>query len=51
MDGSAELIGQIIPRRFNAGFIVLSCVVSYVGSLTTLELLNRRTAGAGRQNW
>ncbi|KAI9676790.1 MAG: hypothetical protein M1829_002885 [Trizodia sp. TS-e1964] len=43
--------GQIIPHSFAPIFVVLSYLVSYVGSLTTLELLHRRTAGKGLYNW
>ncbi|KAH8652810.1 hypothetical protein BGZ60DRAFT_420285 [Tricladium varicosporioides] len=43
--------GQIVPRAFSAGYVVLSYLVSYVGAWTTLELINRRTAGRGLYNW
>ncbi len=42
--------GQIVPRSFNAGFVALSYVVSLIGSTSTLELLNRRTAPKGSFN-
>lgn len=44
-------LGQIVPRTFTVGYIILSYVVSYVGALTTLELLHRRTADTGLYNW
>jgi NO-binding membrane sensor protein with MHYT domain len=37
--------------RYNAGFIVLSYLVSLVGCITTLELLHRRTSRRGLYNW
>lgn len=46
-----EWQGVIVPKTFQAGFIVLSYAVSWIGSLTTLEIINRRTAGKGLYNW
>ncbi|KAI9829072.1 MAG: hypothetical protein M1832_000095 [Thelocarpon impressellum] len=46
-----EWEGEIVPRSFTPGYILLSYVVSYIGALTTLELLHRRTAGRGVYNW
>lgn len=46
-----ELEGRIVPRHFLVGYIVLSYIVSYVGTWTTLELFNLRTAGRGLYNW
>ncbi len=43
--------GEIVPRTFTTGYIVLSYIVSYVGALTTLELIHRRTADTGLYNW
>jgi hypothetical protein len=43
--------GEIVPKTFQAGFIVLSYAVSWIGALTTLEVINRRTAGKGLYNW
>ncbi|CZR66694.1 related to MHYT domain signalling protein [Phialocephala subalpina] len=43
--------GLVVPRYFSPGFVMLSYLVSYVGALTTLELINRRTAGRGLYNW
>ena len=43
--------GEIVPRSFMPGYIVLSYIVSYIGALTTLELLHKRTAGRGLYNW
>ena len=42
-----EWEGRIVPRSFNAGFVTLSYVVSFIGAACTLELLNRRTAPKG----
>ncbi len=47
---SEQWIGHIVPRSFNAGFVALSFVVSLIGSTSTLELLNRRTAPKGSFN-
>ncbi|TVY50020.1 Signaling protein [Lachnellula occidentalis] len=41
----------VIPKRFSAGFVVLSYCISYLGALTTLELLMRRTSMRGLYNW
>lgn len=46
-----ELQGKIVPRSFSAGYVILSYLVSFVGAWTTLELINRRTAGRGLYNW
>ena len=40
-----------IAATYNAGFIVLSYVVSVVGGATALELLHRRTSRRGLYNW
>ncbi|KAK2796359.1 hypothetical protein FQN51_009449 [Onygenales sp. PD_10] len=40
----------IIPT-YNAGFIVLSYLVSFAGCATSLELLHRRTSRFGLHNW
>lgn len=40
-----------VPRSFDPGYIVLSMFVSFLGAWTTLELINRRTAGRGFYNW
>ncbi|KAK6518853.1 hypothetical protein TWF281_003544 [Arthrobotrys megalospora] len=45
------LPGEIAHQNFEAGYIALSYAVSYVGSVTTLELLNRRTGSRGWYNW
>ncbi|KAI1499443.1 FAD dependent oxidoreductase-domain-containing protein [Biscogniauxia marginata] len=39
--------GEIVPRAFKAGFVVLSFVVSLIGAISTLELINRRTSRNG----
>ena len=51
MDVGPDLRDQIVPRSFTPGYVVLSYLVSYVGSWTTLELLHRRTAERGFYNW
>nr|XP_031859152.1 uncharacterized protein CI109_005503 [Kwoniella shandongensis]KAA5526224.1 hypothetical protein CI109_005503 [Kwoniella shandongensis] len=40
----------VLHQHFNAGFIVLSYVIAFVGSLCTLELLIRRTTNTGWRN-
>ncbi|KAI1153003.1 hypothetical protein F4825DRAFT_285773 [Nemania diffusa] len=42
--------GHIVPRTFHPGFVILSFLVSFIGALSTLELLNRRTSGNGLRN-
>ena len=42
---------QMVEPNYNAGFIVLSYLVSFVGCATTLELLHRRTSCFGLYNW
>ncbi|ORY96859.1 hypothetical protein BCR43DRAFT_492392 [Syncephalastrum racemosum] len=44
MDGPAR-------QHFNAGFIVVSYLISVAGAMTTLELLMRRTHYKGLYNW
>jgi hypothetical protein len=46
-----DLIGKIAPRTFALAFVVLSYFVSYIGALTTVELLHRRTSRRGWYNW
>ncbi|KAG0633380.1 hypothetical protein HOY80DRAFT_630626 [Tuber brumale] len=41
----------LAPQRFAAGYIILSYFVSFLGSLSTLELLQRRTSQRGLHNW
>jgi NO-binding membrane sensor protein with MHYT domain len=45
------LVGTVLPQSYNAGFIVLSYVISFIGAWSTLELLHRRTSGRGLNNW
>ncbi|PGH05616.1 hypothetical protein AJ80_08308 [Polytolypa hystricis UAMH7299] len=40
-----------ISASYNPGLIVLSYFVSFIGCVTTLELLHRRTARFGLYNW
>jgi hypothetical protein len=39
--------GRVVPRRFIAGFVVLSYTISLIGAGSTLELINRRTGLKG----
>ncbi|KAK7229550.1 hypothetical protein V2G26_001720 [Clonostachys chloroleuca] len=39
--------GRVVPRRFIAGFVVLSYTISLLGAGSTLELINRRTGFKG----
>ncbi len=41
---------EVFPS-YNAGLIVLSYVISFVGCATALELLHRRTSRFGLYNW
>ncbi|KAI6783394.1 Signaling protein-like protein [Emericellopsis cladophorae] len=43
----AQYQGQIVPQSYHVGFVVLSCLVSFVGAASTLELINRRTGFRG----
>ncbi len=43
--------GEIVHRHFSPGYVVLSLFVSCIGTITTLELLHRRTALQGWYNW
>lgn len=38
-------------QAFSPGHIALSYVISFVGSLSTVELLQRRTSMRGLYNW
>lgn len=42
--------GEVVPKAFNAGFVALSYVVSLIGAISTLELINRRTSPKGVYN-
>jgi hypothetical protein len=46
-----SLVGHVVAKRFSPGYIVLSYMVSFIGSWTTLELLNRRTRMKDAYNW
>ncbi|KAI4085759.1 MAG: hypothetical protein LQ344_008155 [Seirophora lacunosa] len=48
---SALMQGQVIPHSFNAGYIILSYCVSFVGCWTSLNLLHWRTSRRGYYNW
>lgn len=39
------------PQAFAPGHIALSYMVSFIGSLSTVELLQRRTSMRGIYNW
>ncbi|KAF4630239.1 hypothetical protein G7Y89_g7906 [Cudoniella acicularis] len=45
------LVGNIVPRTFNPGYVVLSYLISYVGAWTAIELINKRTTMKGSYNW
>lgn len=51
MDIHGIKIGDMAPMRFTPGLIALSYFVSFVGSISTLELLQRRTSLRGLYNW
>ena len=44
-------IGEVVSHGYQAGYIVLSYLVSFCGCWTALELLYRRTSADGFQNW
>ncbi|KAI8067843.1 hypothetical protein BC940DRAFT_300581 [Gongronella butleri] len=44
----AEVIAY---QQFNGGIVFVSYIISVIGSMTTLELLSRRTHIRGRVNW
>ncbi|PQE26155.1 MHYT domain signaling protein [Rutstroemia sp. NJR-2017a BBW] len=46
-----KLEGHEVEKRYDAGGIFLSYLVSLVGAWTALELLNLRTTRKGRYNW
>ena len=46
-----ELQGHVIDKKYDAGYILLSYLVSLVGAWTAFELLNLRTTRKGRYNW
>ncbi|KAF7858513.1 hypothetical protein EAF04_009113 [Stromatinia cepivora] len=46
-----KLQGHIIDKKYDAGYIILSYLVSLVGAWTAFELLNLRTTRKGRYNW
>ncbi|CUS14729.1 unnamed protein product [Tuber aestivum] len=48
---AGEYDPPLAPQRFAAGYIILSYFVSFLGSLSTLELLQRRTSHRGLYNW
>ncbi|KAI1210521.1 FAD dependent oxidoreductase-domain-containing protein [Annulohypoxylon truncatum] len=50
-DTLLQYVGQIVPRSFQHGLITVSYVVSCVGAILTLELLNRRTSRNGLANY
>lgn len=51
MGTSRLLPGEIAHQEIQAQYVALSYAVSYIGSVTTLELLNRRTGSRGWYNW
>ncbi|KAM3082884.1 hypothetical protein ACMFMF_002533 [Clarireedia jacksonii] len=46
-----KLEGHVVEKRYDAGCIFLSYLVSLIGAWTALELLNLRTTRKGRYNW
>lgn len=45
-----EYQDQIVPQSYNAGFVILSYIVSLVGAGSSLELMSRRTGFRGLYN-
>jgi hypothetical protein len=45
-----EYQNHIVPQSYNAGFVVLSYIVSLVGAGSSLELVSRRTGFRGLFN-
>lgn len=43
--------GEVVQKHLAPGFVALSFIVSFIGSWTTLELINRRTSTKGWYNW
>ncbi|RGP69265.1 signaling ykow [Fusarium longipes] len=51
IDGLLELYrGHVVPKEYNAGYVALSYVISFVGAASTLELINRRSWFNGISN-
>ncbi|KAJ6437096.1 MHYT domain signaling protein [Purpureocillium lavendulum] len=42
--------GKLVPYTFNGGFVLLSYVISLIGTSSTLELMRRRTSHRGLYN-
>ena len=42
--------GKIVPRSFEAEYVVISFLVSLIGAIAALELINRRTSRSGWYN-
>ncbi|KAJ6436288.1 MHYT domain signaling protein [Purpureocillium lavendulum] len=42
--------GKLVPYTFNGGFVLLSYVISLIGTSSTLELMRRRTSHRGIYN-
>ncbi|EPS35734.1 hypothetical protein H072_10864 [Dactylellina haptotyla CBS 200.50] len=51
MERPTLLPGDIAHQEIQAQYVALSYAVSYIGSVTTLELLHRRTGSRGCYNW
>lgn len=51
---SYDLLGEdqnhIVPQSYNAGFVLLSYIVSLVGAGSSIELISRRTGFRGLFN-
>jgi NO-binding membrane sensor protein with MHYT domain len=50
MVGLAQYVGHVVPVTYDPGQLVLSYIVSFVGAVSTLELINRRTSRKGYYN-
>ncbi|KAJ9642540.1 hypothetical protein H2199_004921 [Coniosporium tulheliwenetii] len=44
-------VGDVVPFHMLPGLIIVSYIVSLVGSVTTVELLHRRKTGGGWLSW
>lgn len=51
MQNGTQMTINFVSKRHSPGYIVLSFIVCYIGSWTTLELAHRRTAVNGWHNW
>jgi len=49
-DNLGMYLGMLVPRTFDPAILVISYLVSLVGAIATLELVNRRTSRHGLYN-